>query len=1021
MTVTNRMALTVRSFLPRLALAVTVVVFFSMLSRAGGPNRVAGTTYFDSSVSGQPLTWPQGIITYYTDQGDLSPVLLNGAANSLVADAFSQWTSIPTAAVEASSGGQLAEDVNGTNVTVNADGSISMPSDIQASATGTPVGIVYDYDGSVTDALLGSGAGDSSLCFTNAAYGGSDNYGALATYQHALIVLNGQCAQQPSQTTDLEYRLVRVIGSVLGLGWSQLNANVLTGNPPPTSDDYAGFPVMHFLDSQNCAPVTRCFANPYQPTLDDSSALSRLYPVTAQNQSSYPGKKIFSSTTARIHGSVWFTDAAGNRTQPMQGVNVVARLIDPGSGQASRRYALSSVSGFLFSGNEGNPITGFSDPAGDLYSEWGSTIATEEGFFDLAGLPLPSGGSAQYLLTVEPIDTTWFDGVGPYAPLQVAPSGSFGSSTILVIPGQDVQHDILMTGSALPIPAPASGWSTPGPLPQTGDWVGSLGSYGTTSYFLLPGQANRTLSIAVTALDESGNPSESKMQPVIGMWAASDPQGTAAPAFTPSAFNTATPGLTRLDALIGTSTNFLVGIADYRGDGRPDYHYHAQVLYADSVSPTRVGVSGGPVTLRGIGFKPGLSATIAGMSAAQVAVSPGQIILDAPVAADGPHDITLSDPVSGSSTTMTAALNYGALTTDNILLLTSVNPSTPVGAQAPVPIRVQVVASDGVTPVAGATVGWSATNGLQLSACGGAPSCTVATDQSGNAMTWLTPGAVGVSTITATLAPGVYSPPKSVSTTLNAVESASDIGVMTPFIWIAQGATVGVPLTARVLSNGTPQTSATVNFTIVAGSGSLSASSSPSDSNGFATVTLSLTQMSSQVEVSACVAPANAPCQIFYLNAVPLANLKLQPVSGVGQISAGSAFQPLVVRVTDTASPPNSVLGAPATFQTTVFRPGRTAGGGTNPGNSAMPVVLSVNQATVVSDINGLVSILPSAASFGPPVDLDVAVTAGVNASLDYRFSVLASPASRNSSGVPHLMPVGRPRLSLRGLLSPGE
>ena len=72
--------------------------------------------------------------------------------------------------------------------------------------------------GSVTDALIGSGAGDSSQCFANAVYGGNDNYSTTATYQHALIVINGQCALQSSDLTDVKYRLVRVIGGVLGLG-----------------------------------------------------------------------------------------------------------------------------------------------------------------------------------------------------------------------------------------------------------------------------------------------------------------------------------------------------------------------------------------------------------------------------------------------------------------------------------------------------------------------------------------------------------------------------------------------------------------------------------------------------------------------------------------------------------------------------------------------------------------------------------------------------------------------------------
>ncbi len=126
---------------------------------------MAGQSFFNSSMSGQPLTWPQGQILYYTDQGDLSSILPGASADSFVASAFSQWTAVPTAALSATRGGQLAEDVNGTNVTLNSNGTISMPADIQSSAIGTPIGIVYDSDGSVTDALVGAGAGDASQCF----------------------------------------------------------------------------------------------------------------------------------------------------------------------------------------------------------------------------------------------------------------------------------------------------------------------------------------------------------------------------------------------------------------------------------------------------------------------------------------------------------------------------------------------------------------------------------------------------------------------------------------------------------------------------------------------------------------------------------------------------------------------------------------------------------------------------------------------------------------------------------------
>jgi hypothetical protein len=1009
MTKSASMPRKISSFFFRVAVASAIVFLFALLARAGGPRSVAGISYFDASTTGQPLVWPNGQIIYYTDQGDLSPILPNALANSLVANAFSQWTTIPTSAFSAAPGGQLAEDVNGSNITVNASGEITGPADITPLATGTPVGVVYDSDGTVTDALLGAGAGSSSQCFFNAAYGGNDNFGPLAVYQHALIVINGQCVQETSQEVEVEYRLVRVIGNIAGLDWSQANDNVLTGNPAPTPDDYAGFPVMHYTDPTSCVPITNCYTNPYQPTVDDIAALSRLYPVTPQNQSNFPGSQVLSATTARIHGSVWFTGSSGNSTQPMQGVNVVARWIDPSTNQPSRRYVASSVSGFRFTGNAGNPVTGLDDALGNPFSDWGSTSPNMEGFFDLAGLPLPNGGTAQYQLSVEPLDPTWSVGVGPYAPFQVASSGTFQPILIDVAAGQDVQQNILMQASAQPVApwSPSETWTAPAPVPTAGGWQGSLGSYGNVSYFLLPAQANRTLSVAVTALDESGNASESKLQPVIGMWAASDPQGTAAPAFTPSSFNTVDFGISRLDAQIATSTNFLIGIADLRGDGRPDYRYEAQVLYADSISPPRISVAGGAVTVSGTGFSQALTAAVGANAATPLAISAGQMILAAPAQADGTQSVTIANPANGSSSTMTSVLTYGAAATDNIVLVSGLNPNTPVGAQATNPVVVQVVQANGLTPVAGATVGWSGSNSLQLSACNGSPSCSAVTDQSGLASTWLTAGALGTALLTATLAPGVYNPAKSVTASLSATETASDIGVVTPYFWVAQGASVSLPLTATVLSNGAPQNNTKVNFTVVAGSGTLSAPTATTNSNGLATVTLSLAAIAGPVQVSACVAPANAPCQSFYGTAVASSALNLQPVAGAGQISSGQTFQPIVVRVIDSSSPPNPVLAAPVTFTTTVMRPGGIVGGGgggeSNSRNPAMPVILSVSQNIAASDINGLASIVPSSGSLSPPLEVDVGVTAGTSASLDDPLQVVAALAALNSTSVSSL------------------
>src|SRR5581483_1476306 len=449
-----------------------------------------------------------------------------------------------------------------------------------------------------------------------------------------------------------------------------------------------------------------------------------------------------------------------------------------------------------------------------------------------------------------------------------------------------------------------------------------------------------TLSIVATALDESSRTTLLKAQPVIGMWAATDPEGTRSPAFTPSPFNSVFPATTRLDAEVLQSGNFLIGISDLRGDGRPDFRYHGRVLYGDSVTPPRVSIGGGAITVKGIGFSRGLAAKIGATAVSQLSVNATEIMLSAPARSDGAQTITLTDAASGASTTMTEALTYGAAASDDIVLIYAGNAQTPAGTQAAKPVTVRVVAADGLTPVAGASVGWTTTNGLQLSACGGAGSCSATTDQSGSATTWLTPPAAGAATVTATLAPGVYSPAKSVTATVNAIQSSSDVAALTPYLWISQGTSPSLPLTARAVSNGVPRNGVQINFDIMSGSGNLSAGSARTNSSGYATVNLSVAQITAEIRVSACVAPNNAPCAIFRANAVPLSQQRLEPVAGLNQVSTGAAFQTVSVRVTDFATPANPVISAPVLIQTTVLLRGgtspNTGDGETNAGNPAM-------------------------------------------------------------------------------------
>jgi hypothetical protein len=972
-----------------LAAALMFIVFIHF-ANAEGPRYVAGVSYFNPATAGTPLTWASGAVTYYTDQGDLSPIMPGPSADQLVANAFSQWSLIPTANLAITHGGQLDENVDGSNVYRNPDGSLTEPADIEPSATETPVGVVYDYDGTVTDALLGQGAGDPSECFWNASYGGVDNFGITANFLHALVVINGQCALQLSQLADVEYRLVRVLGSVLGLGWSQANLNVITGNPPPTQADYAGFPVMHNIDPYTCIPITLCYQNPYQLSMDDQASLSHLYPATG-----------FSANTAGISGNVYFDNASGLAGQPMQGVNVVARWIDPDTNLPSGQYVATSVSGFLFTGNAGNMATGFDESDGDAFNQWGSNDPSLEGYFDLPGLQIPGGGSnAQYQLTVEAVDPLWSTYVGPYDGLQVEPSGSIQSIIVNVSLGMNVQQDIVMQSSAVQTAnfyGPTT-YQSPAPVPEGADWNASLSPYGDLDYFWFSGQANRTLAVLVTALDSTGNATESKAQPVVGMWALSDSGQSPAPANTSSPFNSALFGVTQLNATLQSTTDFRIGISDYRGDGRPDYVYHARILYGDHVTPARIAVGGNvALAIAGLGLEESTQVQVGSAAIPLTGASSQQLLITAPPAPngqDGVQNITLIDPSSQATSVMTDALTYGAGPTDVLTLLQGANPSTPVGGQAPNPMVVQVTQSDGITPVAGASVVFTASPAVAFSACAGATTCTVYSDEGGLASTLMTVLSAGVITVTAQLAPASYNTPQQVQTTIYGTESSLDLSLLSPYVWIAQGADADVALTARVLSDGQPVAGRGVNFYLDGGAAEINPPSTTTNSNGYASSTAQINSMSGTVQISVCAEPGDKPCLTFYGISVSGSSLQLQPVSGDQQmVGAITGLQPVVARVTDTLSDP--VQGATVVFTAIV---GRTAddaplisGGDNNSGNDPLAVILGSWQASSVSSAGGLVSVSPSTSGLTGELAIMGTASAG-SASLPFTLQVIGPP-----------------------------
>jgi hypothetical protein len=267
----------------------------------------------------------------------------------------------------------------------------------------------------------------------------------------------------------------------------------------------------------------------------------------------------------------------------------------------------------------------------------------------------------------------------------------------------------------------------------------------------------------------------------------------------------------------------------------------------------------------------------------------------------------------------------------------------------------------------------------------------------------VTPTATGQSTITIALAPASYSPPQSQQATVVGTSSTLDLVAVAPARWVGQGATLAVPLTVEALDLGVPKANVAVNFAITKGTVSLSSGSGTTNGSGYATITANLTNQNADVQVSACVAPNNAPCQTFTLFSTPASRWTLETVSGSPQVvPTGQSFQPLVVRVTDGSSASNPVMGVNVTFATTLARvspdPGGQQDGDSNVGGNGMRVLLGSSQTQVVSTQGGLASIVPSAGSVGP-CDVFITVSAG-QSTVELQMESVAAivPAQPNNS-----------------------
>ncbi len=976
-------------FHSRLSRHTAVWLAASLLSPAaavaGGPKFVAGTSFFNPSVVGQPLHWANGQLNYYVDQGPLNASVNNQQARAMVDAAAALWNAIPTAGVTLTDKGTLNEDVSGANIAVSGTnfavtgqqldqlGLITAPADITPSATSFPLGVIFDADGSVIDAIYGKGVSAQNSCQNNGVYVWLDNVNPDATIAHGLIVLNGLCATNTNLLQMMSFELERAFGRILGLDYAQVNPGALSSGEANETEELDGWPVMQPV-SGLCGPTGgACIPNPSVLRWDDIAALNRIYPITAANLASFPGKQITAANTVSIRGTISFENGLG-----MQGVNVVARPLDS-NGNLLYQYTVSFVSGSSFSGNHGNPVTGFADLNGNPLAMWGSNDSALQGFFDLSGIPLPPGATtANYQVTFEPVNPDYIlsSSVGPYIDGSPAPSGTLAPISVPnMSAGSSQSLTVSVENSATSGYDDAIGTEgSPRMLSTSGLWSGRLSQVGQTDWFTFPVRGGRTFTVVTEALDETGAPSNAKAMPSLGIWDAFAPPGTA-----PVGFEAGLNGLATGESWLQVSASgddvVRLGVADERGDGRPDYAYEGWVLYADTVSPPRLPASGGAIVIHGMGFRLADTVQVGGQAAMVTSISPNEITAIAPHAASGVTgsvNVEVDDqPIYYASTVISGGISYDSGLGDALTLMSANEPTGTVPIGVPEAFSVIALGANQV-PVGGVSVIYTVVSGSATLGCG-QKTCTVATTGAGLASMNVTAVSSAWSIVTASLTNGSSLEVEFCGGTPPTLAS------LTPMLSLAAGASITWTVQALALKNGNPASAQSVAWQSASSAITLQTGAVLTNSSGIAAKALTVGPLTEgqTVSATACV-NGTTQCVTYTAYGARPEYASLTAVSGVSQSLpvSGTASQ-ITLRVLDMDG--NPMAGATVTLYQALYA---WAPPCPTHGRCAEAQLLSTQAATATSALDGSVTFTPASLP-GVATDLLGLAVSGNTASLN--------------------------------------
>ena len=306
---------------------------------AGGPLVVKG---------GMSITYGTRPFLYRYDQGSLG-MFSNAEIIAIIEDLYNDWETVSTTEVnfKRDTPGSLDFDVTAANFD-----SILNSEDLLGY---TPV--IFDSDGSLLNAFLGSGAGNSVLGLAGPVTVSS---GPLANQiAESQAIFNGRfidgtdTGSNPESTADsLKGTIIHETGHGIGLDHSQINLEAI--KPGATQSIRDTVPLMFPVAVNDLFLIRR----------DDASAISLLYP----NQSQL-------GSFGKIEGKVFRKDGI----TPVQGANVIARSVDDPTLEA-----ISCVSDYL---------------------------TENTGLYTLFAVP-----PGNYKIEIEPIDLSFTggSGVGPF-------------------------------------------------------------------------------------------------------------------------------------------------------------------------------------------------------------------------------------------------------------------------------------------------------------------------------------------------------------------------------------------------------------------------------------------------------------------------------------------------------------------------------------------------------------------------------------------------------------------------------